>query len=149
MEAESSPRFSLRAGLLFQLLEELAAKPLPKGSKAEVCWYGWIDFPTDEEAHNDDLQRASTALADCFLALVEAGARPTWGEPDFRLSHEDEEFPAWTEDLLLPSFGRLVGWRRGRTMVAYALREQEDREIPINILLGVVRWRAGVVPNGA
>jgi hypothetical protein len=140
--------FELRAGALFHGLQELAQKPLPKGTKVELCWNGWIEFPTDEESHNDDLQAAARSLADALLGLVEAGARDTWGEPDYRLSLEDEEFPAWTEDLLTgPAFDRLVGWRRGRTKVAFALREQEDREIPINVSIGVVRWRAGTIAN--
>jgi hypothetical protein len=137
--------FQLQAGELFQCLQELAAKPLPKGSKFELCWNAFVEFPTDEEAHNDDLQAAARSLADAFLALVEAGAPDAWGKPDYRLSWEDEEWPAWTQDLLTAGFDRLIGWRRGRTLVAYALREQEDREIPINVMLGVVRWRAGKV----
>jgi hypothetical protein len=139
--------FELRAGALFDSLQKLAKKPLPKGTNVDLCWHAVIEFPTDEEAHNNDLRAAARSLADSFLALVEAGARDTWGEPDYRLSFEDEEFPAWTQDLLTAGFDHLIGWRRGRTMVAYALREQEDREIPINVIIGVVRWRAGTIAN--
>ncbi len=136
----------LQAGSLFAGLRALADKKLPKGANVDVSWDASIEFLTDEEAHNDDLQDAARALADCLLDLVEAGARDDWGEPDFRLSHEDEEFPAWTEDLLTGAgFDRLIGWRRGKTQVAFALREQEDREIPIMVLIGVVRWRAGKI----
>ena len=136
------------AGSLFSQLRELAEKPLPKGTKVDVCWHAVIEFPTDEEAHNDDLQAAASSLADSFLALVKAGARALWGEPDYNLNCADEELPAWTEDLPNgPGFERLVGWRRGRTRVAFALREQQDREIPIFVFVGVVRWRAGTLAN--
>jgi hypothetical protein len=138
----------LQAGSLFSQLRELAEKPLPKGTKVDVCWHAVIEFPTDEEAHNNDLQAAASSLADSLLALVKAGARDLWGEPDYNLNCEDEELPAWTEDLPNgPGFERLVGWRRGRTMVAFALREQQDREIPIFVFIGVVRWRAGALAN--
>jgi hypothetical protein len=140
--------FELRAGSLFQQLQELAEKPLPKGTKVDVCWYASIEFPTDEEAHNDDLQAAALSLADSILALVKAGARDLWGQPDYSLGCEDEKLPAWTGDLPTgPSFDRLIGWRRGRTLVAFALREQQDREIPISVLIGVVRWRVGTLAN--
>jgi hypothetical protein len=140
--------FRLGASSLFHGLQELAKKPLPKGTKVDLCWNASIVFPSDEESHNDDLQAAARSLADSLLALVEAGAGDTWGEPDYRLRFEDDEFPAWTEDLLTgPVFTRLVGWRRGRTMVAFALHEQEDREIPLNVTMGVVRWRAGTIAN--
>jgi hypothetical protein len=136
----------LRAGELFHCLQELAEKPLRKESIFDLAWSGSIEFPTDEESHNDDLQAAARSLADSLLALVEAGARETWGEPDYRLSFENEEFPAWTENLLIGrGFTRLVGWRRKRTLVAFALHEQEDREIPVNVCIGVVRWRAGTI----
>jgi hypothetical protein len=138
----------LRAGSLFSQLRELAEKPLPKGTRLDVCWHAVIEFPTDEEAHNDHLQAAASALADSLLALVKAGARDLWGEPDCNLSCEDEELPAWAEDLPNgPGFDRLVAWRRGRTRVAFALREQQDREIPICVFVGVVRWRAGTLAN--
>jgi hypothetical protein len=137
--------FELRAGALFDGLKELAAKPLAKGDKVDLCWNAFIEFPSDEEAHNDDLQAAARSLADSLLQLVEAGARPVWGEPDYRLGFEDQEFPAWTQDLLTAGFDHLIGWKRGRTLVAFALRDQEDREIPINVMIGVVRWRAGTV----
>lgn len=140
--------FQLGAGALFHNLQDLAKKPLPKGTKVDLCWNASIEFPTEEESHNDDLQAAVRSLADSLLALVVAGAKDTWGEPDYRLNFENEEFPAWTEDLLTgPGFTRLVGWRRGRTMVAFALHEQEDREIPLNVTIGVVRWRAGTIAN--
>ena len=140
--------FDLRAGSLFNQLRELAEKRLPKGTKVDVCWHASIEFPTDEEAHNDALQAAARSLADSVLALVKAGARDLWGEPDYSLSSEDEELPAWAEDLPNgPGFDRLVGWRRGRTLVAFALREQQDREIPIFVLIGVVRWRAATLAS--
>lgn len=138
----------LRAGSLFHQLRELAEKPLPKGSRVDVCWHAGIEFPTDEEAHNDDLQAAASSLADSILAMVKAGARDRWGEPDYNLNCDNEDLPAWTEDLPNgPSFERLVGWRRGRTRVAFALREHEDREVPIFVFVGVVRWRAGTLAN--
>lgn len=140
--------FEFRARSLFDQLRELAEKPLPKATKVDVCWHACIEFPTDEEAHNDDLQAAARSLADSVLALVKAGARDLWGETEYHLSREDEELPAWTEDLPNgPGFDRLVGWRRGRTLVAFALWEQEDREIPIFVFIGVVRWRAGALAN--
>jgi hypothetical protein len=111
----------------------------------DVCWQACIEFPTDEEAHNDALQAAASSLADSALALVQAGARDLWGEPDYRLGCDDKELPAWVEDLPTgPCFDRLIGWRRGRTLVAFTLREQQDREIPIFVVIGVVRWRAGI-----
>lgn len=138
----------LRAGSLFSQLRELAEKPLRKGTKVDVCWHAVIEFPTDEEAHNDDLQAAASSLAESILALVKAGARDFWGEPDYSLSCEDEVLPAWAEDLPNgPGFERLVGWRRGRTRVAFALREQQDRELPILVFVGVVRWRDGTLGN--
>jgi hypothetical protein len=138
----------LPAGLLFSRLRELSERPLTRGTKADVCWHAVIEFPTDEEAHNDDLQAAARAFADSILALVRAGARDVWGEPDYNLSCADEDLPAWAEDLPNgPGFERLVGWRRGRTLVAFALREQQDRETPIFVFVGVVRWRAGALAN--
>ena len=138
----------LPAGFLFSELRKLAERPLPKGTKVDVCWHAGIEFPTDEEAHNNDLQTAASSLADSLLALVKAGARDPWGEPDFNLNCADEAQPAWTEDLPNgPSFDRLIGWRRGRTRVAFALREHQDREVPIFVFVGVVRWRAGTLAN--
>jgi hypothetical protein len=138
--------FEIQAGSLFSQLRQMAEKPLPKGTQMDVSWHAMIEFPTDEEAHNDDLQAAASSLADSLLALVKAGARDLWGEPDYRLSLEDEELPAWTEDLPTgPGFERLLGWRRGRTLVAFVLREQQDREIPIFVYIGVVRWRKGTL----
>jgi hypothetical protein len=136
----------LEAGELFRCLQALADKRLAKGTTCDLAWFGAIEFPTDEEAHNDALQAAATALADALLALVVAGARTPWGEPDYELSAADDALPAWTEDLVDgPGFLRLVGWRRGRTLVAFALRQQEDREVPVTVSLGVVRWRAGAI----
>jgi hypothetical protein len=140
--------FELRAGSFFKQLRELAETPLPRGTKVDVCWHAVIEFPTDEEAHNDDLQAAARSLADSVLALVKAGARDPWGEPDYSLSCEDEELPAWAEDLPNgPGFEQMVEWRRGRTLVAFALLEQQDRETPIFVFIGVVRWRAGTLAS--
>src|SRR5204862_277750 len=94
---------------------------------------------------NDDMQGAARLLAEALLAVVEAQGRAVWGEPDYRVNVEDgEEVPAWVEDL--PRYPvRLVGWRRGRGKVAFVYWEQEDRELPVAVDLGVVRWRAGTV----
>jgi len=136
----------LRAAELFDGLRNLSAKPLGKKATMDLSWFGSISFPTDEEAHNDDLQAAAGSLADALLALVEAAGRKAWGKPDYQLTCEDEESPAWTEDLLTGAgFIKLVGWRRNRTKVAFACYEQEDREIPMNIMIGVVPWRAGKI----
>jgi hypothetical protein len=145
MADELAAGFQLGASELFLRLQEFAEKPLPRGSKGDLCWVAYIEFPTDEEAHNDDLQAAASSLADSLLAMVQAAGRDAWGKPDYHLDAADEEFPAWTEDLLLGAFDRLVGWRRGRSLVAYALRLQEDREIPITVALGIVRWRGGTI----
>jgi hypothetical protein len=67
------------AGSLFSDLRQLAEKPLSKGTNVDVCWHACIEFPTDEETHNDDLQAAARSLADSVLALVKAGARDLWG----------------------------------------------------------------------
>jgi hypothetical protein len=70
------------------------------------------------------------------------------GAPDYDLSGVAEELPAWTDNLPNgPSLDRLVGWRRGRTLAAFALCEHEDRETPIFVFIGVVRWRAGTLAN--
>jgi hypothetical protein len=70
------------------------------------------------------------------------------GEPDYDFRGEDDELPAWAEDLPNgPGVERLVGWRRGRTRVAFALQEHQDRETPVFVFIGVVRWRAGVLSN--
>lgn len=64
-----------------------------------MCWHACIEFPTDEEAHNDELQTAARSLADAVLALVKAGARGLWGKPDYDFSSKEE----------LPDFERMAG----------------------------------------
>jgi hypothetical protein len=138
----------LRAGELFERLREMAEKRLPKGAGMEIDLVAEVSFPTDEEAHNNDLQAAARLFADALVQMVEAQGRAVWGEPEYRLTLEEGcEVPAWVEDMWqYPT--RLVGWRRGRTKVAFAYWEQEDREIPVNVAIGVIPWRRGTMNWG-
>jgi hypothetical protein len=144
--------FNFDAGSLFERLRELAEKPLPKDVSRDPIvhspgfFLATIEFLSDEDAHNDALQAAARAFAGCMIDLVEAKATPTWGKPDYRLTFEDELFPAWAEYLTqFPDY--VIGWRRGRTKVAYVFRAQEDREIPVEVVAGVVPWKAGQLSN--
>lgn len=137
-------QFNFNAGMLFDMLHMMAEKPLPKGTACELQGVASIAFPTDEEASNRDLQEAAWFFADSLLDLAEARGRVVWGEPLYRLTAaEGEEMPAWIEDL--PRYpNRLVGWRRGKTRVAFICWEQESKITPVNVDLGVVHWRAGM-----
>jgi hypothetical protein len=144
--------FEFDAGSLFEQLRELADKPLPKDVSQDplmnspALFLALIEFRSDEDAHNDALQAAARDFAKCVIDLVEAKAMPAWGKPDYRLTFEDELFPAWADYLTqFPNY--VIGWRRGRTKVAYVFTTQEDREIPVEVVAGVVPWKAGQLSN--
>lgn len=144
--------FEFDAGSLFERLRELSEKPLPKAaSRATLQHAPWlilanIEFLSDEDAHNDALQAAARDLATSIMDLIEAKAKRAWGKPDYRVTWQDELFPAWADGLLeFPDY--VIGWRRGRTKVAYVFRAQEDHEIPIMVVAGVVPWKAGQMSN--
>ncbi len=144
--------FEFDAGSLFERLRELSEKPIPKGGRQDPLCHpqclllATIEFRSDEDAHNDALQAAARAFATDLIDLIEAKAKRTWGDPDYRLTFEDELFPAWANDLMdFPDY--LIGWRRGRAKVAYVYRAQEDREIPIMVVAGVVPWKASQLSN--
>lgn len=130
------------AGTLFEMLKA-ADRPFKKGQSLDMTIIATIDFPTDEEAHNNALQAAVRDFAESLLDLATAHAQLEWGEPDYRLTSEDAEVPAWVDDLERYPVS-LVGWRRGKK-VAFVYWEQEDREIPVFVYLGVVRWRSGMI----
>jgi hypothetical protein len=144
--------FEFDAGSLFERLRELSEKPFAKGIRREPLfqspgfYLANIEFLSDEDAHNNALQAAARAFATHIIDLIEAKATRTWGKPDYRLTFEDELFPAWADQLIqFPDY--VIGWRRGRTKVAYVFRAQEDREIPIMVVAGVVPWKAGQMSN--
>jgi hypothetical protein len=144
--------FNFDAGSLFERLRELSEKPLPKEVSQDLLihspglFLANIEFLSDEDAHDNALQAAARAFATCIIDLVEARATRTWGKPDYRLTFEEERFPAWADHLIaFPDYA--IGWRRGRTRVAYVFRAQEDREIPIMVVAGVVPWKAGQLSN--
>jgi hypothetical protein len=144
--------FDFDAASLFERLRELSEKPLPKDVSRDPLMHSPglflanIEFRSDEDAHNNALQAAARAFATCIIDLIEAKATRTWGKPDYRLTFEDELFPAWADQLIqFPDY--VIGWRRGRTKVAYVFRAQEDREIPIMVVAGVVPWKAGQLSN--
>jgi uncharacterized protein (TIGR02996 family) len=130
--------FSMQpAGALFERIRSLAERPLKE--KFDLDEIESIEFPTDEEAHNDALQAAARKTLEGMLEMIVAGARDVWGKPDYRLTEVDEELPPWVESIPL-GFDVLVAWKRPRK-VAFALIWHEDREIPINLFVGVVRSR--------
>jgi hypothetical protein len=131
-----------RAGSFFDSLRWVVDRPLRTGSDLNFVFLCTIEFPTDEEAHNDDLQKAVYAFADAVLDMIVARGVGVWGKPDFTFMWQDDPVPAWVQQIGLP-YGRLVGWKRGRHKVAFALWEKEDREIPTNVCGGVVRCRTG------
>ncbi len=45
-----------------------------------------------------------------------------WGEPEYRGTVEDPDFPAWSEALVLAT------WRRGEGIAYLALRHDDDHE---------------------
>jgi hypothetical protein len=144
--------FEFDSGSLFDRLRELSEKPLPKDVRRDplrhphCLFLANIEFRSDEDAHNNALQAAAAAFATSIIDLIEAKAKPTWGKPDYCLTSQDELFPAWVDDLIqFPHY--VIGWRRGRAKVAYVFRAQEDREIPIMVVAGVVPWKAGQMSN--
>ena len=111
--------FGFDAGSLFDRMRELSEKPLPKGVRRDPLRHPQclllanIEFLSDEDAHNDALQAAARAFATSIIDLIEAKAKRPWGRPDYRLTWQDELFPAWVDDLIqFPDY--VIGWRRGR-----------------------------------
>jgi uncharacterized protein (TIGR02996 family) len=133
-----------QAGALFERLRSLAERPLK--AQYDLDEIESIEFPTDQEAHNDALQAAARRALEGMLEMIIARARDFWGEPSYRFTYEDEELPAWASAIPI-GFDVLVGWKRPRK-VAFALIFHEDREIPIMLLVGVVRASPKVGERG-
>lgn len=119
---------------LFDRLRAIADRPLKADFDVDEILS--IEFATDDGEVRDSARRK---IEIAFGGIV-ACAQAAWGRPRFRLVSDGYDMPSWTE-LLPTGFDLLVGWKRGRGKIAFVLYQQEDRELPIILLVGAVRGK--------
>ncbi|MGH9465374.1 MAG: hypothetical protein ACRD0X_06970 [Thermoanaerobaculia bacterium] len=94
---------------------------------ADAMWLERWDPPAEALAP-EQLEAHFAELAQVFEAVV-AEIAGDWGEPHYRGSAEQEDFPGWSAALLLAS------WLRDGHTAFVALRQDDDTE-PMFIELG-------------
>ena len=96
---------------------------------ADALWLERWDPPA-EPAATEQLDARFAELARAFEAVV-TDIAGDWGKPDYFGSAEQEDFPGWSEALLLAS------WLRDGHTAFVALRQDDDTQ-PMFIELGAV-----------